>query len=68
MLIHFNPELCLRIEIDTLRYALAGILSQLVSEGMWHPVTFWSKKMISAEQQYETYNQELLAIVMVFKQ
>ena len=56
MLIHFNPELCLRIETDTLRYALAGILSQLVSEGTWHLVAFWSRKMISAEQWYETHD------------
>ena len=34
MLVHFNPELRLRIETDALGYALAGILSQLVSEGM----------------------------------
>ena len=32
MLIHFNPELHLRVETDALRYALVSILSQLVSE------------------------------------
>ena len=68
MLIHFNPEFHLRIKTDALGYALAGILSQLVSEGTWHPVTFWSRKMIPAEQQYKTHDQELLAIVMAFKQ
>ena len=34
ILVHFNLELHLRIETDALRYALADILSQLVSEGM----------------------------------
>ena len=68
MLIHFNPEHCLRIETDALNYALTGILSQLVPEGTWHPMAFWLKKMISAKQQYETHDQELLAIIMVFKQ
>ena len=68
ILIHFNPELCLRIKTNALDYALAGILLQLVSEGMWHSVIFWSRKMIPAEQQYEIYNQELLAIVIAFKQ
>ena len=68
MLIHFNSKLHLRIKTDASEYALAGILLQLVLERIWHSVTFWSKKMISAEQQYETHDQELLAIVMAFKQ
>ena len=68
MLIYFNPELHLRVKTDASDYALANILSQLIPEGIWHSVIFWSRKMISAEQQYKTYNQELLAIVMAFKQ
>ena len=40
MLIHFNPELYLRIKTDASGYALAGILSQFVSEGIWHSVAF----------------------------
>ena len=68
MLIHFNPELCLRVETDASGYTLTDILSQFVSEGIWHSVAFWLKKMISAEQWYEIYNQKLLAIVMMFKQ
>ena len=35
--------------------------------GQWHPVAFFSRKMIPAEIQYETHNGELLAIVKVFK-
>ena len=50
MLVHFNFELCLRIETDTSEYVLINILLQFVSEGMWHSVTFWLRKMIPAEQ------------------
>ena len=35
--------------------------------GQWHPVTCFSRKMISAETQYKTHNAELLAIVKAFK-
>ena len=35
--------------------------------GQWHPVAFFSQKMIPAETRYETYDEELLAIVEVFK-
>ena len=33
----------------------------------WHPVAFHSRKMIDAERNYETHDQELLAIVTMFK-
>ena len=68
MLIHFNSELHLRVKTDASGYALTGILSQFVSERTWYPVIFWLKKMIPAEQQYKIHNQELLVIVMIFKQ
>ncbi len=35
--------------------------------GQWHPVAFFSRKMILAETWYKTHNQELLAIVEAFK-
>ena len=35
--------------------------------GQWHPVAFFSRKMILAETRYETHDGELLAIVEAFK-
>ena len=35
--------------------------------GQWHPVAFFSRKMIPAETRYETHDQELLAIVETFQ-
>ena len=69
LLKHFDPQLSIRIETDASEYALAGILLQLQEDNkQWHPVAFYSWKMIPAERNYKTYNQELLAIVTVFKQ
>ena len=60
-------------------YAIGGVLSQLASGtspdrvvtktdlGQWHPVAFFSGKMIPAETRYETHDGELLAIVEAFK-
>ena len=42
-------------------------MMQADSEGHWHPVAFWSRKMIAAELHYETHDTELLAIVMAFR-
>ena len=69
LLKHFDPQLSIRIKIDASEYALASILSQLQEDNkQWHSVAFHSRKMIPAERNYETYDQELLAIVTAFKQ
>ena len=65
---HFDPERYIRIETDASGYAIGGILSQLTPEsGQWHPVAFFSRKMIPTETWYKTHDQELLAIVEAFK-
>ena len=65
---HFDPECYIRIETDASGYAIGNILSQLTLEsGHWHRVAFFSTKMIPAEIQYKTHDQELLAIIEIFK-
>ncbi len=66
---HFDLERHIQIEMDASGYTIDGIFSQLTSDdwGRWHPIAFFSKKMIPAETRYETHNGELLAIVEVFK-
>ena len=65
---HFDPEHYIRTETNASGYAIGSILSQLTPEtGQWHPVAFFSRKMIPAETRYETHDQELLAIVEAFK-
>src|SRR5437016_1392283 len=59
MLQHFDPEKPIRIEIDASGFAIAGILSQPGSDGHWHPVAFWSRRMEPAERNYDTHDQEL---------
>ena len=66
---HFDLEHHIQIEIDALGYAINRILSQLTLDDLsqWHPITFFSRKIIPAETWYETHDSELLAIVEVFK-
>lgn len=65
---HFDPTKPLRVETDASNYALGAVLSQPDQDGHWRPVAFWSRKMIPAEQNYETHDQELLGIVAAMKQ
>ena len=54
ILYHFDPEHHIRIETDASGYAIGKILSQLTLDdsGQWHPVAFFSWKMIPAETRY----------------
>ena len=66
---HCDPQYHIRIETDALGYAIGGALSQLTldNSGWWHPVVFYSRKMILAKTRYKTHNGELLGIVKAFK-
>ena len=68
MLRHYDPAKPTRLETDASGFALAGVITQQQEPGgLWYPVAFWSRKMLPAEMNYETHDQELLAIVEVFK-
>ncbi|KFZ00320.1 hypothetical protein V498_00155 [Pseudogymnoascus sp. VKM F-4517 (FW-2822)] len=56
-----------QVETDASGYAVSRILSQLFGEGLegrWHPVAFFSRKLLLVELRYDTYDKELMAIVL----
>jgi RNase H-like domain found in reverse transcriptase/Reverse transcriptase (RNA-dependent DNA polymerase)/Integrase zinc binding domain/Chromo (CHRromatin Organisation MOdifier) domain/Zinc knuckle len=67
LLMHLVWDLPIRIETDASGFAIGGILSQK-HDAQWHPVAYWSRKLIDAERRYPTPDQELLAIYACFKQ
>ena len=66
---YFDLECHIQIETDASGYAIGKVLSQLTSDnlGLWHPIAFYSQKMILAKTRYETHDGELLDIVKAFK-
>ncbi|SYW75163.1 uncharacterized protein UHO2_03557 [Ustilago hordei] len=64
---HFDYHLPTRLETDASDFAIAGVLKQ-EHEGRWHPVAFSSRKMSSAEKNYEIHDKELLAVVACLTQ
>ena len=69
-ILHYcDPERYIWVETDASGYAIGRDFSQLTLDdlGQWHPVVFFSQKMILAKTRYETHNGEILAIVEAFK-
>ncbi|SNX84754.1 related to pol protein [Melanopsichium pennsylvanicum] len=60
---HFDYHRPTRLETDASDFALAGVLKQ-EHDGRWHPIAFYSRKMASAEKNYEIHDKELLAVVV----
>jgi len=51
-----------RVETDTSRHIIKGILSQ-EQDGKWKPIVFLSRTVQPVKRNYEIYNKKLLAIV-----
>ena len=62
----FNSRKSIRIETNVSDIIIKTCLCQKY-DGKWHPVIYFSKKLTSAEQNYEIHDEELLAIVTALK-
>ncbi len=56
-----TAQFCL--ECDASNFAMGAVLSQLQSDGDYHPVAFMSKSFLDVERNYEIYDKEMLAII-----
>jgi len=68
MLIHFDFDKEIVVETDASDIASASILSQPGSDGLLHPIAFFSKKYTPAECNYNIYAKELMAVVWAFEE
>ncbi|KAF8760104.1 hypothetical protein RHS01_02258 [Rhizoctonia solani] len=67
VLCHADPLKPYFLETDASGAALGSILSQWQEDGCLHPLGFLSKSFKRAEQNYNTHNKELLAIIRSFE-
>jgi hypothetical protein len=63
----FDPDLISSVETDASGFALGAVLFQTDDKGESRPVAFTSRKLSSAERNYPTHEQELLAVVHALK-
>ncbi len=68
ILMHPDPTKPFIVETDASDFALGAILSQFGIDGLLHPIAFYSRKLTSAEINYQVYNKEFLAIITTFEQ
>jgi len=63
----FDPALSTAVETDASGFAVGAVLFQTDHQGESRPVAYTSRKMSSAERNYPTHEQELLAVVHALK-
>ncbi len=64
----FNPKLLIELAIDALDYAIGIEVGQTGKDRKYWPISFFLKKFLRAELNYEIYNKELLAIVRAIEE
>ncbi|PIK63042.1 hypothetical protein BSL78_00049 [Apostichopus japonicus] len=61
LLTHPDSSKPLSLMVDASDKALGGVLQQNI-EGVWHPISFFSRKLSETESRYSAFGRELLAI------
>jgi hypothetical protein len=63
----YDSELETVVEADSSGYGLGGVVSQVGHDGLLCPIGFFSRKLNSAEINYEIHDKELLSIISTVK-
>lgn len=64
---YFNVSKLIRLETDASEITVGGILYHQDTDKNWYLIAYYLLKMPLAEQNYETHDAELLAIIENFK-
>lgn len=66
-LVHSKTNAAVSLTTDASDYAIGAVIEQY-EEGVWKPLSFFSRKLSTVEAKYSTYDRELLAIFAAIKQ
>lgn len=61
VLCRYDPSRETRMETDASDEVIAGVLSQKLEDGCWHPVAFYSSSMSAPEKNYDIHDKEMLS-------
>ena len=68
ILVMFNLNKPLTVKSDSSDCVTEGVLSQPDSQGVLHPVAYFSTCMAPTECNYDIYDKELLVIIRAFEE
>ena len=60
--------LLIGVKTDSLDFTLGAYLMQKYKDKVWYLVIYYSHKILLLELNYNIYNKELLAIIVVLKE
>eukprot|EP00794_Sanderia_malayensis_P013556 gene13556-biopygen10821 len=66
LLVHPSPNAPYCLMVDASNVAVGGVLQQKIND-VWHPISFFSKRLQPAETRYSTFGRELLAVYLSLK-
>jgi hypothetical protein len=67
VLVHPDPTKPYYLETDASGAAMGAVLNQRQEDGRLHPIAYMSQSFAGAEQNYDTHDKELLAIIKAFE-
>ena len=67
MLVHYNPNLPMRLAVDASAYGVGAVLSHVIPDGIEKPVAYASRTLSQAERNYAPTEREGLAVVFGVK-
>ncbi|CCO33944.1 hypothetical protein RSOLAG1IB_11464 [Rhizoctonia solani AG-1 IB] len=67
VIVHADPTKPYFLETNASGAALGSVLSQRQEDGCLHPIGYLSESFKGAEQNYDTHDKELLAIIRLFE-
>jgi hypothetical protein len=67
VLAHPDPAKAYYLETDASGAAMGAVLSQRQEDGRLHPIAYMSQSFAGAEQNYDTHDKALLAIIKAFE-
>ena len=66
ILVHPKDDAHINITTDASSWAVGAVLEQL-NNGIWEPISFFSKKLSTSESKYSAFDRELLGIYLALK-